>query len=60
MDTLTISKELMKEIIDESYGQKKFQNFMTIMKHAQTCKECSKAYHETMKMAEDHLALELI
>lgn len=60
MDSLSITKEHMKEILDESYGKKKFQNFVTVMRHAQTCKECSKFFHETMKMAEDHLALELV
>jgi len=55
-----LTKDVIKQVVDESFGKKKFQEFVQIMTHAQTCQECSKVFHETMRMAENHLLSELI
>ena len=60
MNSSELTKDLIKQVVDDSFGKKKFQDFVQIMTHAQTCQECSKVFHETMKKAEDHLLLELV
>ncbi|OLB92504.1 MAG: hypothetical protein AUH25_00550 [Thaumarchaeota archaeon 13_1_40CM_38_12] len=55
-----ITKERMIRAVDYAYQKRDFQMFMTVMTHAQTCKQCSKAFFECMRIAQDHLESELI
>ena len=50
----------MIRAVDYAYQKRDFQMFMTVMTHAQTCKQCSKAFFECMRIAQDHLESELI
>lgn len=45
--------------MDYVYSKRDFQMFISVMTHAQTCKECSKLFFESMRNAQDHLESEL-
>ncbi|MBI3638880.1 MAG: hypothetical protein HY223_01030 [Thaumarchaeota archaeon] len=60
MENVLITKERMKHIVDAAYDTRSFQAFISVMTHAQTCKECSDLFHESMKKAQNHLAIELV
>ena len=57
--TSLITKEKMMEVMDYVYSKRDFQMFMAVMTHAQTCKECSKLFFESMRKAQNHLESEL-
>ena len=56
---LHITKDRMKQVLDSVYGTKKFQMYIMVMTHAQTCKECSGLFLESMAKAKNHLNAEM-
>ena len=54
-----ITKEKMIQAMDSVYVKRDFQMFISVMTHAQTCKECSRLFFESMRKAKDHLESEL-
>ena len=60
METVShITKDRMKQVIDDVYETKKFQMFIMIMTHAQTCDECVGLFFKSMEKAKNHLNDEL-
>lgn len=54
-----ITKNGMHKILDLTYNSKKMQSFITVMLHAQTCKDCAPLFVEAMATAKRHMENEL-
>ena len=54
-----ITRERMAQALNSVYAKRDFQMMLTVMTHAQTCKQCSKRFLESLKEAKDHLESEL-
>lgn len=54
-----ITKGGMHKILDSVYNNRDMQTFISVMTHAQTCKECSPFFLEAMEKAKHHIANEL-
>jgi hypothetical protein len=54
-----MTRDRMIQAFDSVYMKRDFQMFISTMTHAQTCKECSKLFFESMSRAKEHLESEL-
>lgn len=53
--TEIISENKFKEIIDSSVKKAKFQKFIELITHAQTCPQCASSYNTALSVAENHM-----
>ena len=54
-----ITKTQLFQVLDDAFEQRDFQRFISVIVHAQTCKECRIFFFEAMKRSEFHLNSEL-
>jgi hypothetical protein len=54
-----ITKTKLLQVLDGAFEQREFQRFISILMHAQTCKDCKVLFFEAMQLSKFHLDSEL-
>ena len=54
-----ITKDGMHRILDSIYNDRDMQTFISVMTHAQTCKDCYPFYIKAIEIAKHHIENEL-
>jgi len=50
-----VTKDKFKEILDSAVDKVKFQKFIQLVTHAQTCIKCAPYYNKALSIAEHHM-----
>jgi len=54
-----ITKTQLLQVLDGAFEEREFQRFISILMHAQTCKDCKVFFFEAMQLSKFHLDSEL-
>jgi hypothetical protein len=54
-----MTKTRLLQVLDDSFGKREFQNFVSIVVHARTCNECKVFFDQAMQRSRFHLESQL-
>jgi hypothetical protein len=54
-----MTKTKLLQVLDDAFEKREFQNYVSIVMHAQTCNECKIFFDQAMQLSRFHLDSEL-